>query len=153
MGNYEQFFSLKKEKAVQFSVYYHTLETSEYLCQVVMTAARLCQVKHLEEGLAWGDVSGADVVLVECQDNNPPLDAWLAQTTKTPGSPEIFLFVEEVSPGIIWKALKLGARELFSDAIPAADFQEAIKRVELRRAKLWQAYAEAWSGLAGWSRG
>ena len=137
---------------MQFSVYYHTLEKGEYLCQVVMAAARLGQVKHLEESSALGDESGAEVVLVEYQDNNPQLDAWIAQTARTPGSLEIFLFVEEVSPGVIWKALKLGARELFSGAIPAAEFQEALRRVELRQARLWQAHAEAgaWSELTGW---
>lgn len=154
MGNYERFFSMRKEKAMQFSVYYHSQEQGEYLRQVV-AAAGSGRVKHYQELSGLKGENETDVVLVEYQDNNPRLDTWIAQTTRTPGSPEIFLFVEEVSPRVIWKALKLGARELFSRSIPAEDFQAALRRVELRQARLWQLHPEAaaWSGLAGWGQG
>lgn len=121
---------------MQFSVYYHSQEHAEYLRQVV-AASGIGQVKHCQDLSGLGGENETDVVLVEYQDNNPQLDTWIAQTTRTPGSPEIFLFVEEVSPRVIWKALKMGARELFSRTIPAADFQAALRRVELRHARSW----------------
>lgn len=135
---------------MKFSVYYFSQEHGEYLRQVVASAG-IGQGKQFQDLSDLGCETEADVVLVEYEDNNPQLDTWIAQTTRTPESPEIFLFVREVSPRIIWKALKLGARELFNGTIPAADFQAALRRVELRQARLWQAHAEAGarSGLSG----
>jgi AmiR/NasT family two-component response regulator len=139
---------------MQFSVYYHSQAQGEYLRQVVVTSG-IGQVRHFRDLSGLGGESETDVVLVEYQDNNPHLDNLIAQITKQPNSPDIFLFVEEVSPCIIWKALKLGARELFSRTIPAEDFQAALTRVELRHARLWQAHSEAgaWSELAGLGQG
>jgi hypothetical protein len=120
---------------MQCSVYYHSRETGEYLCQVVMAAAWLDQVKHLQESSALGDENGVGAVLVEYQDNNPELDSWIVRTAEQPESPEIFLFVAEASLQVIWKAVKLGAREIFSGTISVEDFQEALARLELRRAR------------------
>jgi len=78
----------------------------------------------------------ADVVLLEYQDNNPALDYWIAQTTAQPLCPEIFLFVPEVLPPFIWKALKLGAREIFPGTIQPEEFHDAILRVGVRKASL-----------------
>jgi hypothetical protein len=139
---------------MQFSVYYHSQEHGEYLRQVVV-ASGTGQVRHFQDlsGLEGG--SETDVVLVEYQDNNPHLDNLIAQITKQPKCPDIFLFVEEVSPRIIWKALKLGARELFSRTILSEDFQAALTRVELRHARLEQSApgTVAWLGLPGWGTG
>jgi hypothetical protein len=139
---------------MQFSVYYHSQAQGEYLRQVVR-AAGIGQVRHFQDLSGLGGENETDVILVEYQDNNPHLDNLIAQITKKPGCPDIFLFVEEVSPRVIWKALKLGARELFSRAIPSEDFQAALTRVELRHARRWQAHSEAgaWSELAGLSPG
>ena len=119
---------------MQFNIYYHTPETGEYLCRVAMAAARIGQVGDLRELPPPGEASGADVVLVEYQVNNPDLDRWIAQTAGTPRSPEIFLFVAEASAHVIWQAIKLGAREIFCQTIPPGDFQEALARLELRQA-------------------
>jgi hypothetical protein len=118
----------------------------------VVAAAGIGQVKRLQVLSRLGCETEVDVVLVEYEDNNPQLDTWIVQTTRTPGSPEIFLFVKEVSSRVIWKALKVGAWELFGGTIPAEDFQAALRRVEQRQARLWQAHLEAgvWSGLSGW---
>ncbi|MFZ5449249.1 MAG: hypothetical protein ACOZFS_11495 [Thermodesulfobacteriota bacterium] len=75
------------------------------------------------------------MVLLEYRDNNPALDCWIAQTTAQPECPEIFLFVEDVSPTFIWKTLKMGARELFAGAIHPKEFQEAILRVGVRKVR------------------
>lgn len=135
---------------MQCSVYYRTQEKGEYLCQVVMAAAALGQVQHFSELPAAVDASGADVLLVEYQVNNPDLDNWIAQSAGQPQGPEIFLFVDEVSLPVIWQAVKLGAREIFSRTIPAADFQEALARVAWRQARLRSRHAAAnvWSRLA-----
>ena len=121
---------------MQCSVYYQTPENGEYLCQVVMATARLGQVKHVTEISGMDDAGGVDVVLVEYQDNNPELDNWLVQVAGQPGSPEIFLFVAEVSLPAIWKSVKLGAWEIFSRSLAAEDFQEALTRTEIRQARL-----------------
>jgi hypothetical protein len=74
------------------------------------------------------------MVLLEYQDNNPALDSWIAQATAQPDCPEIFLFVEEVSPPFIWKALKLGAREIFPGAMQPEALQDAVLRLGMRKA-------------------
>lgn len=139
---------------MQFSVYYCSQEHGEYLRQVV-TNAGMGQVRHFQDIAELKGEPGTDVVFVEYQDNNPHLDAWIVQTMQRAGSPEIFLFVDEVSARLVWKALKLGARELFSGAIAAADFQAALQRLELRQARPWQveAKAGAGAGFAGWGLG
>jgi AmiR/NasT family two-component response regulator len=139
---------------MQFSVYYHSQAQGEYLRQVVV-ASGIGQVRHFQDLSGLGGENETDVVLVEYQDNNPHLDNLIAQVTKQPKCPDIFLFVEEVSPRVIWKALKLGARELFSRTVSSEDFQAALTRVELRHARLWQAHSKAgaWSELAGLSPG
>jgi AmiR/NasT family two-component response regulator len=76
----------------------------------------------------------ADVVFLEYQDNNPALDCWIAQNTAQPNRPKIFLFVAAVSPAFVWKALKLGAREIFPSGIQPEEFQDALLRVEERQA-------------------
>jgi hypothetical protein len=115
------------------SVYYRTQENGEYLCQVVMSVAGLGQLGHLSELPARGDESGADVVLVEYQENNPGLDHWIAQTARQPEGPEIFLLVAEASLPVVWQAVKLGAREIFNRTTPITDFQEALVRVAKRQ--------------------
>ena len=118
---------------MQFDIYYHAPATGEYLCRVVMAAARIGQVGDLRELPARGDESDADGVLVEYQGNNPDLDNWIVKTAGTPQSPEIFLFVAEASALVVWKAIKLGAREIFCQTIPPGDFRAALARVELRQ--------------------
>lgn len=139
---------------MQFSVYYHSQAGGEYLRKVV-AASGIGQVRHFQGLLSLGGANEADVVLVEYQDNNPHLDSLIAQITQPPKCPDIFLFVEEVSPRIVWKALKLGARELFSRTIIAEDFQAALTRVSLRHARLGQAGpgTEDWLGLPAWGTG
>jgi hypothetical protein len=120
---------------MQCSVYYCTQENGEYLCQVVMSVAGLGQLRHLSELPASGDESGADVVLLEYQGNNPALDHWIARTSAQPEGPEIFLLVPEVSLPLIWQAVKLGAREIISRTTPVADFQEALVQVARRQVR------------------
>jgi hypothetical protein len=114
-----------------FSVYYHSQENGDYLRRVV-DASGIGQVRHFQDFAGLNGEKGIDVVLLEYQDNNPHLDAWIAQTAGRSDCPEIFLFVHEVSAQFIWKALKLGARELFNRTIPPEDFQDAVRRVGLR---------------------
>jgi hypothetical protein len=118
-----------------FSVYYSSRENGEYLRRVVDTSGA-GQVEYFQELAGLNGEKGIDVVLLEYQDNNPQLDRWIAQTTGRSDCPEIFLFVQEAPPQFIWKALKLGARELFINAIPSEDFQDALRRVELRSGSL-----------------
>jgi hypothetical protein len=77
-----------------------------------------------------------DVILVEYQKNNPALDGWIAQNASQPDYPDIFLIAQDLTPDFIWKALKLGARELFTGTVPPEEFQEAVLRVVVRKASL-----------------
>lgn len=137
---------------MKFSVYYHALEKGEYLRQVV-NASGAGQLSHFQEFSGLEGDNEAEVVLLEYQDNNPSQDHLIAGIMNQPKSPEIFLFVEEISPRIIWKALKMGARELFSRTIPPEDFQEALQRMEMRQARLRQRHQGTWSGEPGWISG
>jgi hypothetical protein len=74
------------------------------------------------------------VVLLEYQPDNPSLDRWIARTTAQAECPEIFLFVPDLSPHIIWKALKFGAQEVFPGQIPPTEFLDAVLRVQARQA-------------------
>ena len=100
----------------------------------MVDSSGICRVKDFQN---LEDLKGdhtADVVLLEYQDNNPALDSWIAQTTAQPDCPEIFLFVEEASPPFIWKALKLGAREIFPGAMQPEALQDAVLRLGMRKA-------------------
>jgi hypothetical protein len=114
-----------------FSVYYHSQENGEYLRRVV-DASCIGQVQHFQDLAGLNGEKGIDVVLLEYENDNPHLDSWIAMTAGRSDCPEIFLFVEEVSPQLIWKALKLGAREFFGRTIPLKDFHDAVKRVRVR---------------------
>ena len=139
---------------MQFSVYYHSQAQGEYLRQVV-AASGIGLVRHFQDISGLGGEDESDVVLVEYQDNNPHLDNLLAQITKQPKCPAIFLFAEEISPRVIWKALTLGARELFWRTISAQDFQAALTRVEVHHARIGRTGpdTDAWLGLPGWGTG
>lgn len=138
---------------MQFSIYYHSQEHGEYLRHVIM-ASGVGQVRHFQDLSGLGSENEADVVLVEYLDN-PHLDHLIAQIMRKPQNPEIFLFVEEISPRIIWKALKLGARELFSRTIPLDDLQAAVTRGRLRNAKRVRPHLGTgdWSEHTGWGPG
>jgi hypothetical protein len=97
----------RKEKAILINIYYHSPKNGDYLHHVVDSSG-IGRVKDCQnlEGLN-GDHT-ADVVLLEYQDNNPALDSWIAQTTAQPGCPDIFLFVEEVSPPLHMEGPEVG---------------------------------------------
>jgi hypothetical protein len=126
---------LEKEKTMEFSVYFRSQESGEHLRRLIESTGIGC-VRDCQDLGALTEVTGVDVILLEYQDNNPCLDRWITQTAGNPGCPEIFLFVQEVSPSVIWKAIKLGARELINSTTPPEDFQNAVKRVAMRHATL-----------------
>jgi DNA-binding NarL/FixJ family response regulator len=115
-----------------FNVYYQSQENGEYLRQMVDDSG-VGQLQNCRNLAGLPLDSDADVVLLEYQDDNPTLDRWISQTTGRSRHPEIFLWVKELTPQIIWKALKLGAREFFSSAVQPQDLQDAIRRAWLRR--------------------
>jgi hypothetical protein len=108
----------ERRRPCNLTFIYHSPEIGEYLCQVVMAAASIGQVGDFREISALGEEKGADMVLVEYQNNNLDLDNWVAQTSGKPQGPEIYLFVDQESPLVLWKAIKLGARENFCGTIP-----------------------------------
>ncbi len=96
-------------------------------------AGELRSVGDLKELPARGEL-GADVVLLEYQEDNPDLDRWLEETAADPKSPAIFLYFSEISTASLAKALRMGARECFAYPIDEEEFQEAVSRVFARAA-------------------
>ena len=116
---------------MRFSVYYHSTESGDYLRRVVYESG-LGRLEQFHELSDLASETGADVVLVEYEAGNPHLDRWIARTTGSPQSPEVFLFLKEASAQVIWKALSLGARQCFAAPIHAEDFQTAVSRAGAR---------------------
>ena len=116
---------------MRFSVYYHSPESGDYLRRVVY-ASGMGQLEQFHELSDLASETGADVVLVEYQEDNPNLDRWIARTAGSPQSPEVFLFLKEASAHVLWKALSLGARQCFAAAIQPEDFQAAVQRAGAR---------------------
>jgi hypothetical protein len=112
---------------MRFSVYYHSPESGDYLRRVVY-ASGMGRLEQFQELSDLASETGADVVLVEYQKGNPHLDRWIARTTVSPQSPEVFLFFKEASAQAIWKALSLGVRQCFAGPIQPEDFQAAVRR-------------------------
>jgi Flp pilus assembly CpaE family ATPase len=84
--------------------------------------------------LPTGSANGAEVILLEYQENNPELDRWIEHTAADPKSPAVFLYFPEISITCLWKALRLGARECFTYPIKEEELQQALSRVLSRAA-------------------
>ncbi len=76
MGNYEQFFNVRKGMAMKFSLYYFSQDHGEYLRELV-AAVGIGQVKQFQDLSGLGCETETDVVLVEYEDNNLQLDTGL----------------------------------------------------------------------------
>jgi pilus assembly protein CpaE len=125
----------KQEPHIQFLVYYHSPEQGDYLQQIVNasgsgTLLAAGDLKHLP----LRNDNGADVILLEHQENNQELDRWIEQTAADPQSPAVFLYFPEISTQCLWKALRLGARECFTYPIREEEFQQAVSRLLSRTA-------------------
>jgi pilus assembly protein CpaE len=113
-------------------LYYHSPDNAEYLQQVIDSSGQDSRVDShsLEQ---WPpQVEGADVVLLEYQDNHPELDRWIEQTTANPQSPPVFLYFQEISTASLWKALRLGVKECFAYPLQGEEFQAALHRAQAR---------------------
>jgi pilus assembly protein CpaE len=121
--------------AIQFLVHYHLPENGSYLQQVVSASGSgtLLAAGDLQH-LPVQNRNGADVILLEYQENNPDLDSWIEHTAADPKNPAIFLYFPELSTTYLWKALRLGARECFTYPIKEEEFQQAMNRVLARAA-------------------
>jgi pilus assembly protein CpaE len=124
-----------KNMAIQFLVYYHSPENGKYLQQIVSSSGsgKLLAAADLKHLPAQG-TNGADVILVEHQENNPELDRWIEEMAANPQNPALFLYFPEISTSCLWKALRLGARECFTYPIKEEEFQQALDRVISRAA-------------------
>lgn len=120
---------------INFLVYYHSAENGDYLKQIVASsgAGTLVAAGDLQH-LPAGSENGAEVILLEYQENNPELDRWIEHTATDPKSPAVFLYFPEISTTCLWKALRLGARECFTYPIKEEEFQQALTRVLSRAA-------------------
>jgi hypothetical protein len=120
---------------MQFNVYYRSQENGEYVRGLIESSEPGC-VAQFKDLTDLPGVIETDVILLEYQENDPHLDRWIARVKAHSRCPEIFFFVEAVSPRVIWQALKLGVREVFTCTMALADFQEAVVRLERRRTML-----------------
>ncbi len=115
---------------MHFSIYYHSPENQAYLRQIIDACGtgRIVASSDLDHLPAQAN-SGADVVLLEYEENNPELDHWIEKTATNPQSPAIFLYFNEISINNLWKALRLGAKECFTFPIQEEDFRLALQRI------------------------
>ncbi len=124
-----------EDSAINFLVYYHSPENGDYLKQVVSSSGSglLVDAVYFKDLPARGE-NGAEVILLEYQENNPELDRWIEETAADPNSPAIFLYFPQISTTSLLKALRLGPRECFSYPIKEEEFQQAVTRVLSRAA-------------------
>jgi pilus assembly protein CpaE len=123
--------------SVVFQIFYRSPEQGDYLKQVVQSsgAGKLASAHDLQHLPPPGE-DGADVILLEYQENNPELDRWLENTVANPKSPAVFLFSPQITTDLLWKALRLGAKECFTYPIDQEEFRGAVNRVLSRALKV-----------------
>jgi pilus assembly protein CpaE len=116
--------------AINFSLYYRTQENCDYLKKIINSSRQgaLVEAKPLEE-LPGRVNSGANVVLLEYENDQPELDHWIKKTVADHHNPPIFLFFPEITTEQLWKALRLGVKECFVFPIRPEEFQEALDRL------------------------
>ena len=124
-----------EDSAINFQVYYHSPEHGDYLKQVVSSSGSGLLVDAGDfKDLPSRSENGAQVILLEYQENNPELDRWIEETTADPNSPAIFLYFPQISTTSLLKALRLGPRECFTYPIKEEEFQQAVTRILSRAA-------------------
>jgi pilus assembly protein CpaE len=118
---------------IRFSVYYDSSENGDYLRQVIAALGdgRLVAAEDLSHLPRQGE-NGSDILFLEYQEDNPTLDQWIEKTAADPQNPPIFLYFQEISTSLLWKALRLGAKECFSYPVKAEDLERAVARVLAR---------------------
>lgn len=126
--------------AINFSLYYHTAESCEYLKKVITSSRQgvLVEAKPLEEMPARVN-SGTHAIFLEYPNDHPELDQWIRKTAADPRNPPIFLYFREITTDRLWKALRLGVRECFAFPIRPEEFQEALDRLPAFPAELMPA--------------
>ncbi len=118
--------------AINFSLYYQTLENCEYLKKIISSSGQGVVVEACPLGNLPPQVnSGTNVVFLEYQEDHPHLDQWIKKTAADPRNPSIYLFFQEISTDQLWKALRLGVKECFVFPILLEEFQEALGRLPL----------------------
>jgi pilus assembly protein CpaE len=119
--------------ALHFKIFYHTQKTGEHLRQMIDSSGsgQLVEAADLSN-LPMTSRNGADVFLLEYQENNPKLDQWIEDTAADPNNPAVFLVFPEISTFQLWKALHLGVKECFTLPVQPQEFQEAVNRLLVR---------------------
>ena len=119
--------------ALHFSVYYHSPANGDLLRQMIdSSGAGLLVAADDLTHLPVPGGNGADVFLLEYQENNPHLDQWIETTATNPKNPAIFLVFPEISASQLWKALHLGVKECFAFPVAPEEFKEAVNRLLVR---------------------
>ena len=116
--------------AIKICLYYQTPETCEYLKDIIhsSTQAAVVEDRALEQ-LPERVNSGANVIFLEYQQDNPELDQWIKKTAADHRNPPIYLYLHEISTEKLWKALRFGVKECFTHPIRCEEFQEALARL------------------------
>ncbi|MFI5332249.1 MAG: CpaE family protein [Desulfobaccales bacterium] len=119
--------------ALHFKIFYHSQEHGDHLRQVIDSSGsgQLVEVDDLSH-LPMASRNGADVFLLEYQEDNPQLDQWIEATVSDPNNPAVFLVFPEISTIQLWKALHLGVKECLTLPVQPQEFQEAVNRLLVR---------------------
>jgi pilus assembly protein CpaE len=119
--------------ALHFKIFYHSQEHGDHLRQVIDASGsgQLVEADDLSH-LPMASRNGADVFLLEYQEDNPQLDQWIEATVSDPNNPAVFLVFPEISTIQLWKALHLGVKECLTLPVQPQEFQEAVNRLLVR---------------------
>ncbi len=119
--------------ALHFKIFYHSQKNGDQLRQVIDSSGsgQLVEADDLSH-LPMASRNGADVFLLEYQENNPQLDQWIEATASDPNNPAVFLVFPEISTNQLWKALHLGVKECFTLPLQPKEFHDAVNRLLVR---------------------
>jgi pilus assembly protein CpaE len=118
--------------ALKFSLYYQTLETCEYLKNIIQSSQQQVMVEDQSlDQLPERVNSGTNVIFLEYLSDLPELDLWIKKTAADHRNPPIYLYLHEISTEQLWKALRFGVKECFTHPIRPEEFQEALDRLPI----------------------
>ena len=125
-----------KPRIKRFKIYYSSRKNGQYLRQVINSSGIgiVGETDNLKHLTARG-LTGADVVILEYQENNSKLDQWIQETTANHQEPPIYLYLHKFSLAKLWKALHLGVKGCLIFPVQEEQLQAAVNQLEDRQVR------------------
>jgi pilus assembly protein CpaE len=117
--------------AIRFNLYYFSQTIGEYLQKVINSTSQgvVARAFLLSTTLPESLENGADVCLIEYDDQVPGFDKWIENIQHHTEHMAIFLYLREANTDTLLKALRLGVQECFVTQVSEDDLQRAIQRL------------------------